>query len=70
MTRALLAVVVAGSLSGCTFAGGITGGTVASRRHERERPTGSTSIMPGVVTGAAIGMFLDALAIGFLIRRD
>ena len=76
MTRALLiaAIVVAPA---CTFVGGVAGGSIASRRNHHEElerarngtPEASTSIMPGVLTGAGIGMLLDAVAIGFLIDQ-
>lgn len=76
MTRALLALALV-AMTGCTFVGGVAGGTFASRqghREENERarngaPEGSESIMPGVLGGAAIGMLLDAVAITFLLDQ-
>lgn len=70
-------MVLVALLAGCTFVGGVAGGSIASRRNHHEElerarsgePEVSTSILPGVLTGAGIGMFLDAVAIGFLLDQ-
>ena len=76
MTRALLIVLLAAA-PGCTFVFGAAGAGIASHKNHQDElararrgePAGSSSIMPGVLAGAGIGMLVDALVIGFVLAE-
>ena len=73
-TLAVPAIVLA-LVPGCTFVFGAAGGGIAKHRSEQSPARGggsegSPSLMPAVLAGAGVGMIVDALAIGFLIRAQ
>ncbi|MBL9018461.1 MAG: hypothetical protein JNL83_30015 [Myxococcales bacterium] len=78
MTRRLLCLVLPLALvlaPGCTLIGAAAGGGLASHANHQEelrraragQPAGDSSILPGVATGAGVGLIVDAVLISMLI---
>jgi hypothetical protein len=72
-----LAIITALSLSGCTLVGASLGAGAAMRmdRHTQLRlqageryddDDGHSAVLPGVMTGAGLGLILDLLIVGMM----
>ena len=81
MTRGLLCLALPLALvlaPGCTLIGAGVGGGLASHSNHQEElrraragePEGSSSILPGVATGAGIGLIVDAVLVSMLISAS
>ena len=81
MTRRLLCLLLPLALvlaPGCTLIGAGIGGGLASRSNHQEElrraragePAGSSSILPGVATGAGLGLIVDVVLVSMLVSAS